>query len=151
MKKNAAGRKVVLKAGGRARRFSVPTAADWPSVSSEMIHLIRPGTILAVQGDLGAGKTTFIQSLAAALGIKRFVPSPTFALMRAYKLPKAVNGIRRLVHVDAYRLKDESELQVLDLDEELVDGQTLLVLEWPERIAGWLGSRLKNVIHLNIN
>ena len=140
-----------MKAGGKPRRFSVPTATDWPSVSSEVAHLIRPGSILAVQGDLGAGKTTFIQSLAAALGIKRFVPSPTFALMRTYKLPKAVNGIRRLVHVDAYRLKNESELQVLDLDEELADGQSLLVLEWPERVAGWLKSRTNGIIHLNLS
>lgn len=140
-----------MKVGGKPRRFSVPSAADWPNVSSEAVRLIRPGSILAVQGDLGAGKTTFIQSLAAALGIKRFVPSPTFALMRTYKLPKAVNGIRRLVHVDAYRLKDESELQVLDLDEELADGQSLLVLEWPERVAGWLEARPSDIIHLNIS
>jgi tRNA threonylcarbamoyladenosine biosynthesis protein TsaE len=150
MKKISHGRKAVFKVGGKARRFLVPTAADWPSVSSEMMRLIRPGTVLAVQGDLGAGKTTFIQSLAAAFGIRRFVPSPTFALMRTYRPPKALNGIRRLVHVDAYRLKDESELQVLDLDEELADGQSFLVLEWPERVAGWLASRPNDIIHLKI-
>lgn len=151
MKKISSGRKVVLKAGGKTRRFSVPTVRHWPSVSSEIRHLIRPGSILAVQGDLGAGKTTFIQALATALGIKRFVPSPTFALMRTYRLPKALNGIRRMVHVDAYRLKDERELQVLDLDEELADDRSLLVVEWPEKIVGWLEKRSSGLIRLNIN
>jgi tRNA A37 threonylcarbamoyladenosine biosynthesis protein TsaE len=89
--------------------------------------------------------------LAKALGVKRFVPSPTFALMRSYRLPKPLNGIRRLVHVDAYRLKDESELQVLDLDEELADGQSLLVLEWPEKVAGWLVHRREDLIKLKIS
>jgi len=140
-----------MKAGGKSLRFSVPTAADWSGVSAEVRRLLRPGLILAVQGDLGAGKTTFIQSLAAALGIKRFVPSPTFALMRTYRLPTAVNGVRRLVHVDAYRLKDESELQVLDLDEELSDGQSLLVLEWPERVGDWLARRKDRMAWIGIS
>jgi len=119
----------------------VPTEKDWGLVVKKLSTQLRPGTILAVQGDLGVGKTTFIQSLAASLGVKRFVPSPTFALMRSYKLPKEVQGVRCLIHVDAYRLKDEQELQVLDLDEELADGKSLLVVEWPERIKKWLDHR----------
>lgn len=139
-------RNVKISTKGKMVTANVPSENDWGLVVAKLMPQLRPGTILAVQGDLGAGKTTFIQALAKALGVKRFVPSPTFALMRSYKLPKPVNGIRRLVHVDAYRLKDETELQVLDLDEELADNQSLLVVEWPERIAGWLAKRSEKLI-----
>jgi tRNA threonylcarbamoyladenosine biosynthesis protein TsaE len=144
-------RNVKLSSKGKTSALKIPSENDWGLVVEKLLQPLRPGTILAVQGDLGAGKTTFIQVLAKALGVKRFVPSPTFALMRSYQLPKPVNGLRRLVHVDAYRLKDESELQVLDLDEELADGQSLLVLEWPERVSGWLSQKQQLLINLKIS
>ncbi|MBI5654071.1 tRNA (adenosine(37)-N6)-threonylcarbamoyltransferase complex ATPase subunit type 1 TsaE [Candidatus Uhrbacteria bacterium] len=143
-------RNIKISSKGKTTAVKVPSENDWGLVVEKLLPLIRPGTILAVQGNLGAGKTTFIQALAKALGIKRFVPSPTFALMRSYKLPKTVNGIHRLVHVDAYRLKDELELQVLDLDEELSDGKSLLVVEWPEKIEKWIAARESRVIRLKI-
>ncbi|MFA5184959.1 MAG: tRNA (adenosine(37)-N6)-threonylcarbamoyltransferase complex ATPase subunit type 1 TsaE [Patescibacteria group bacterium] len=143
-------RKVEISSAKKKSSVKVPSEKDWGLVVEKLSPELRPGNILAVQGNLGAGKTTFIQALAAALGVKRFVPSPTFSIMRTYKLPKKVSGINRLVHVDAYRLKDETELQVLDLDEELADGQSLLVVEWPERIEGWLAKREKSVIQVKI-
>jgi tRNA threonylcarbamoyladenosine biosynthesis protein TsaE len=134
-------RTATLTIGGKKMTFTVKTAEEWSSVTKKLIPSITPGSILAVSGDLGAGKTTFIQALAKALGVRRFVPSPTFALMRSYVLPKKVNGISRLVHVDAYRLESEAEILALDLDEELADGKSLLVIEWPERIPNWLARR----------
>lgn len=134
-------RQAQFDVAGKKTTLKIPTEKDWFLAVQKIRPLLRPGGILAVQGDLGAGKTTFIQALAAALGVKRFVPSPTFALMRSYKLPKPTNGIRRLIHVDAYRLKDEAELLVLDLDEELADGRSILVLEWPEKVEAWLAGQ----------
>lgn len=143
-------RKVEIYSAKMKSSVIVPSEKDWGLVVEKLVPSLRPGTILAVQGNLGAGKTTFIQSLAATLGVKRFVPSPTFSIMRTYKLQKKYGSINRLVHVDAYRLKDETELQVLDLDEELADGQSILVVEWPERIEAWLAKREKAVMHVKI-
>jgi len=143
-------RKTNISINGKKFIISVPSEKDWGLVVKKLSPRFRPGLILAVQGDLGAGKTTFIQTLAKILGIKRFVPSPTFALMRSYRLPKAVSGICRLIHVDAYRIKNERELAVLDLNEELADGQSMLVIEWPERMPSWLKSHADSLIRLNI-
>lgn len=144
-------RKAEISSKQKIHAVIIPSENDWGLLVDELSPMLKPGNILAVQGDLGAGKTTFIQTLAASLGVKRFVPSPTFSLMRTYKLPKPMKNIRRLVHVDAYRLKDEGELQVLDLDEELADGRSLLVVEWPERISGWLDIRAASVINIKIS
>ena len=141
-------RTATLTIGGKKMTFAVKTAEDWSSVAKKLIPSLTPGSILAVSGDLGAGKTTFIQSLAKSLGVTRFVPSPTFALMRSYTLPKKIGGISRLVHVDAYRLEKEEELLALDLDEELADGKSMLVIEWPERIPNWLARRKPATLHI---
>ena len=112
-------------------------AEDWANVAKEVVRHLVPGSILALQGELGAGKTTFTQALAKELGVVKVPQSPTFALMRSYVVPNH-DGMKRLIHVDAYRLEDEKELMVLDLDEELADGVSVLVVEWPEKIARWL-------------
>lgn len=126
--------------------FTVPTVEDWSSVAKVIIHHLEPGSILALQGELGVGKTTFTQALAKELGVVKVPQSPTFALMRSYVVPRQ-NGITRLIHVDAYRLEDEKELMVLDLDEELADGESVLVVEWPEKIPKWIVNQ-STIFHL---
>ncbi len=119
--------------------FDLQTLADWDAYLPGIVARLRPGSILALSGPLGAGKTTFTQTLAAALGVQGPVKSPTFALMRTY--PCAHPAIRRLVHVDAYRLETEAEARVLNLEEELELPGTVVVIEWPERIPYWLTER----------
>src|SRR3972149_4633948 len=70
--------------------------------------------VVALVGDLGAGKTAFAQGFAKALGIKRHLPSPTFLIFRSYKLQ--TTGFASLYHVDAYRIDDVGELEVIDFD-----------------------------------
>jgi tRNA threonylcarbamoyladenosine biosynthesis protein TsaE len=86
---------------------------------------------LALSGDLGVGKTTFVQGLAAAFGIHERVTSPTFTLYNVHR------GTRTLVHLDAYRLDSPDQVEDLLLEDFLVAPYCLAV-EWPERIAGWL-------------
>jgi tRNA threonylcarbamoyladenosine biosynthesis protein TsaE len=96
----------------------------------------RAGDVLALVGELGAGKTTLVHGLATGLGVAGPVPSPTFVLVRDY--PVAAGGPRlRLVHVDAYRLANEDEALAIGLDEEL-PGDGLTAVEWADRIAGLL-------------
>jgi tRNA threonylcarbamoyladenosine biosynthesis protein TsaE len=101
-------------------------------------------TILALKGELGAGKTTFVQALARRLGIQEPVQSPTYVLMKSYRLegPLTTFGEKRrfsrLVHIDAYRLESPEEFGTLKPDEFLNDPKAFVIVEWPER----LGDRL---------
>ncbi len=90
-----------------------------------------PGTVLALTGELGAGKTQLAKGVAAGLGVKSVVNSPTFVLMNEHV------GRLRLYHVDAYRLGDPEEASAAGLlDERQADG--VAVIEWADRLDGWL-------------
>ena len=90
---------------------------------------LRVGDVILLQGDLGAGKTTFVQGVARGWGSLDSVSSPTFIIVNEYRRD---NG-GRLFHMDAYRLDSAPEAEELDLDAMLADGA--LLLEWPERIG----------------
>jgi tRNA threonylcarbamoyladenosine biosynthesis protein TsaE len=92
--------------------------------------------VLALSGELGAGKTTFVKALVAALGIDGRVQSPTFVIMRRFDVPAASPASKafdRVVHVDAYRLESPQELARLGFAELCNDPRTLVALEWPEQ------------------
>jgi tRNA threonylcarbamoyladenosine biosynthesis protein TsaE len=121
---------------------TLPTAETTYDLGRRVSGLTRPGDVLLLTGELGAGKTTFTQGLGGALGIRGEVTSPTFVISRVH--PSVVGG-PALLHVDAYRLGDEAELDDLDLDAYLDDAVT--VVEWGEGIAEALSpDRLR--IHL---
>lgn len=87
---------------------------------------------LALEGDLGAGKTRLVRGLAAGLGVERdAVSSPTFVLSMEHRL----DGNRRLAHLDAWRLRDESDLDSIGFDELLATSGTIVAVEWASRIA----------------
>lgn len=88
-------------------------------------------TVVTLSGELGAGKTAFVKALASALGIREHVTSPTFVIMKIYDLEGGV--FKRLVHIDAYRLKGAHHLKVLGWDALLADPQNLICVEWPEQ------------------
>lgn len=92
--------------------------------------MLRPGDLVILTGDLGAGKTTFTQGLGAALGVRGDVASPTFIIARTHR---PLGDGPALVHVDAYRLGSLAELDDLDLDTALEDSVT--VVEWGEGAA----------------
>ncbi len=89
--------------------------------------------VVALSGDLGAGKTTFTQTLARTLGVTEPVTSPTFVIMKGYELVD--QPFDMLVHIDAYRLESSAELAVLGFAELLATPRTLMVIEWPEQVA----------------
>lgn len=91
-------------------------------------------TLVTLSGELGAGKTAFMQAAAKALGITDTVTSPTFVLEKIYPLPEGA-VFRKLVHIDAYRLKEGRELSALAFSQLLEDPGNLIFLEWPERVA----------------
>ena len=96
-------------------------------------------------GDLGSGKTTFVQMLAEILGIKETVTSPTFVIEKIYLLD-GERGFDRLIHIDAYRLESGREFLKLGLEETLKDSKNLVLIEWPERVQDVLP---KDLIKIN--
>lgn len=99
-------------------------------------------TLVTLSGELGAGKTTFTQALAKVLGVEEHVTSPTFVLEKVYELARELGGstpkFARLVHIDAYRLDSGADLAPLGFDEIMRDPSTLVLLEWPEKVADGL-------------
>lgn len=91
-------------------------------------------TVVALSGDLGAGKTAFVKGVAKALGVAEHVTSPTFVIMKIYHLHD--QKFDQLVHIDAYRLKGEHHLKVLGWEELLIDPKNLIMMEWPEEAGG---------------
>jgi len=91
---------------------------------------LQAGDVICLQGDLGAGKTTFVQGIAQGWGSLDSVSSPTFIIVNVYRRGDEA----RLFHMDAYRLDSTPEAEELDLDTML--GQGALLIEWPERIDG---------------
>jgi len=94
--------------------------------------LLNIGDVLCLRGDLGSGKTTFVQGLAKGWGSLDQVTSPTFIIVNMYRKSDGQN----LYHLDAYRLQDEMEAEDLDVDLMVTNG--VMVIEWPEHILGAL-------------
>lgn len=123
----------------RTAVFEVPDAEEMRELGRSLADQLRPGDLLVLSGELGAGKTTFTQGLGAGLGVRGQITSPTFVIARVH--PSEVGG-PELVHVDAYRLGGVEELDDLDLDTDLDEAVT--VVEWGEGMAeGLSDSRLE--------
>lgn len=127
----------------------IPTPSDWNIVAREIAARLKDGDILTLAGPLGAGKTTFVQALSRVLGAEKSPKSPTFSMLRTY--PISANGLSRMLHVDAYRIENEIDLIPLDLDDELCIPGTILVIEWPENIPGWLETRPHHALTIEID
>jgi tRNA threonylcarbamoyladenosine biosynthesis protein TsaE len=97
---------------------------------SEIAGFLSPGDLVLVEGELGAGKTTFVQGLASGLGVEEPVASPTFTLVRIYETGRR-GHIERLLHADLYRLERLQEVIDLGLL-ELVDDAAVAAVEWGE-------------------
>lgn len=99
----------------------------------EFAKKLSSGLALALYGDLGAGKTKFLQGLAKGLGVKGVVNSPTFNILKLYKVT-GHKTIKRFCHIDAYRLNSEQDLKVLGVEEYLNDAGTVTAIEWAEKV-----------------
>lgn len=124
--------------------------SDLPLLAQEVLRAAKDlradgAVVIALHGDLGAGKTTFVQSLAATLGVKEHVTSPTFTIMKGYETTDGV--FQTLIHMDAYRIDDDSELVPLRFNEILQTPHTLFCIEWAEKISTVLPP---HIIHISL-
>lgn len=104
---------------------------DTARLGAKLASALARGDVVALAGDLGAGKTALARTILQALGVTGHMPSPTFTLVQSYETPRLV-----VHHFDLYRIEDESELDELGFEDSLTEGAALI--EWPERA----GSRL---------
>ncbi len=107
--------------------------AEAQNFAKTLMPLDGTATLVTLSGELGAGKTAFTKALAKALGVEDAVTSPTFVLEKIYVLGEAV-PFSRLIHIDAYRLKEGKELAALGFDEVMREEKNLVILEWPEQV-----------------
>ena len=98
--------------------------------------------LIALEGELGAGKTAFVQAFVRALGVKTKVKSPTFNIVKKYKIP---NVPQFVYHIDCYRLRDHRDAVPIGIKEILKEKENFVLIEWPERISKILPKKLTRV------
>ncbi|MDQ4143878.1 MAG: tRNA (adenosine(37)-N6)-threonylcarbamoyltransferase complex ATPase subunit type 1 TsaE [Actinomycetota bacterium] len=122
----------------RALSVSSRSPEETRILGAALAPVMMPGDVISLSGDLGAGKTVFVQGLARALGVETHVTSPTFTLTHEYR------GRYPIVHLDVYRL--DSFQEVLDLGyEELLDPGAIFIVEWGDAVSPLLPRRYLSV------
>lgn len=109
--------------------IALADAAATHALGRALAAKVRPGDVVALSGQLGAGKTSIARGLLAALGLEGEAPSPSFAIVQPYEPPETAFPV---LHVDLYRIDDPGEAEELGLDDARAD--SLLLVEWPERL-----------------
>lgn len=115
-------------------------------IARDFLETLEPksqATIVALEGDLGAGKTAFAQAVGKVLGVVENMHSPTFVIEKIY----AINfkNFKRLIHIDAYRLEKEQELLHLGWEEIIKEPENLILVEWPENVVGIIPAEAKRI------
>jgi tRNA threonylcarbamoyladenosine biosynthesis protein TsaE len=123
MKKNDFdGKAFITGSSGRTRKLG-----------HDFAKTLNKGEIICLYGDLGSGKTTFVQGLAQGLGIKSRIISPTFVIIRSHRLKVGV-----FCHIDLYRTEVEKDIENLGLEEIMNDPQNIIAIEWAEKLKDYL-------------
>lgn len=129
-----------MKRAVSSKTVTTTSPEETHRVAADLLKGLGPGTVLALHGELGAGKTCFVQGLAQALGVKRAVSSPTFTLVNEYPGPLP------LYHIDLYRIGGVNEAFGLGI-EEYLESEGITAIEWAERVAELLPA---STIHIRM-
>ena len=123
--------------------YNVNSVEETWELAKKLAAELKPGDIVCLEGDLGAGKTTFTQGLAAALGVSGRVNSPTFCIVQEHR------GAHLLVHMDLYRLHGEDDVIAIGWEDYLAEG-AILVVEWPERAGSLVPTNARHVVFTHL-
>ena len=129
---------------GLGRTIVLSDLAATTALAKEIAAALTRGAVVALEGDLGTGKTTLARAILGALGVRESVPSPTFTLVQTYETKRF--PVR---HYDFYRIEREQEIDELGLDDALAEGAALV--EWPERAGSLLPKNSLRVVLTIVN
>ena len=119
--------------------FEVHSVEETWALARQLAGELKPGDVVCLEGDLGAGKTTFTQGLAAAMGVPGRVTSPTFCIVQEHRAENL------LVHMDLYRLHGEDDVIAIGWEDYLAEG-AILIVEWPERAGALIPSDARHIV-----
>ncbi len=112
--------------------YITKNAKETEKLGETLAREVKGSKVIALIGDLGGGKTTFIKGFARGLGIKHNITSPSFLIMREYPVDK--KNIKKLYHFDAYKIKDPREFLDLGFNEVLKEKEKIILIEWADRV-----------------
>ncbi len=124
------------------QKYTIKSLSDTNNLAQKIAEKLKGGEVIALIGNLGAGKTTFVQCLAKNLGVKQTVNSPTFNIIKIYSTSNDNKKISQLVHIDAYRLNSAEELKALGVEEYLDNYETVTVIEWAGKVKNVLPAKV---------
>ncbi len=124
-----------------SKGITLPNLAATKALAIELAKELPVNHTIALTGNLGAGKTTFVQFLVKALGINQPVTSPTFNILNLYE------GERMIAHIDAYRLKSSEDMDGLMLD-DILNSPYCIIVEWANLVKEWFPA---DTLHLNLS
>jgi len=123
------------------KKFTTRSVLGTKKLGKETARTICPqkgAIILGLRGELGTGKTTFVQGFAKGLGVKDKILSPTFVILKKFKIPKSEISFRNFFHIDCYRINSGKELLELGFKEIISEPKNIVLLEWPEKVKSIL-------------
>lgn len=141
-------RLITITNNGVSKTVKSISLDDSAGIAARLASTLHGGDVVALSGELGAGKTVFAKGIAKALGVKETVTSPTFVLMMRYRIPvknQTKYHAQYLYHIDTYRLQDQVSIMDAGIDEYIGASDAITVIEWPDTIRDILP---KETIHV---
>lgn len=126
------------------KNITIHSLNELQQFAADFAKTVRVGSVITLEGELGAGKTAFTKQLAHSLGVQGSVTSPTFSIMNTYALVKD----SLFVHIDLYRVQKPEEIESIGLSELIDEEKHIIIIEWPEIAHHMLPS---NTIHLTFS
>ncbi len=124
----------------RKKVFITNSSKATQELGRDFAKVLKKGDIVCLYGDLGSGKTTFVQGLAEGLGIKQRIISPTFIIVRSYKL-----GVGSFYHIDLYRIESEKDFEGLGIEEIINNKNNIIAIEWAEKLKSLMPAKRVDV------
>ena len=124
------------------KRFLIKNIDELHSFACDFLRDIlgdkkrETAVVIQLSGDLGAGKTAFVKEVAKCFGIEEEITSPTFVIQKEYNIKRDDVPFKKMIHIDAYRLEDKSELEYLGWNELIQNPEHIIFMEWPEQVEG---------------
>jgi tRNA threonylcarbamoyladenosine biosynthesis protein TsaE len=125
--------------------YTTQNAQETQELGEKLAKTLQRGTVVALYGNLGFGKTTFTQGFATGLGITKRIISPTFVILRTYDIQHKNHSIQTFYHADLYRVENKQELIEIGLSEILQDEKNFILIEWAEKLGSLLPKKHINV------